>query len=84
MTDKYTLENILTLTKSLTMLYVNGTIESSDKKIRDFMEEGLKENLKLQDELYQSMSDDGYYSVTKLSTTEINKTLTKITNDASN
>lgn len=83
MTDKYTLENILTLTKSLTMLYVNGVIESSDKKNRDFMEEGLKENLKLQDELYQSMSDDGYYSVTKLSTTEINKTLTKITNDAS-
>lgn len=40
--DKYTLENVLTLTKSLVTLYVNGAVESSNKKVRALMEDGLE------------------------------------------
>lgn len=82
MMDKCTLENILTLTKSLAMLYVNGTIESSNKAVRNVMGDGLKEVLKLQNELYKTMSEDGYYAVTNIAKKEIEKTLTKLTKGA--
>lgn len=78
MTEKCELENVLTLTKSLAMLYINGTIESTNKAIRDFMEDGLKDILKLQNELYQAMSESGFYNVQNIASTEIDKTLTKL------
>ena len=79
--DKYTLENVLTLTKSLITLYENGAVESSNKKVRNLMEEGLKESLKMQDNLYHNMKNDGFYSVSNVKETEINKLLTKLKGD---
>lgn len=81
MNNKYLYENILTLTKSLTMIYINGTIEASNKKIRNVMEKGLKECLLMQDEIYQKMSNDGYYDVANITSTEIKKFLKKINKD---
>ncbi len=76
--DKYTLENILTLTKSLVMLYVNGTVESSNKTTRKFMETGLEESLKLQDMIYNAMVEDGFYTVSNVKETEIDKLYKKL------
>ncbi len=76
--DKYTLEDLLTLTKSLVMLYVNGTIESSNKNVRKFMETGLEESLKLQDKIYNVMVEDGFYSVSCVKQTEIDKLYNKL------
>ena len=56
--EKCLYENILTLTKSLTTLYLNGTIESSNEDVRKVFDNGLAENLKLHDELYQAMKED--------------------------
>lgn len=81
MNNKCIYENILTLTKSLSMLYMNGTVESSTKDVRDFMEKGLKDVLKMQDDLYQTMSDDGYYSVSNVTESNITKLLNKINED---
>lgn len=83
MNNKCIYENVLTLTKSLSMLYMNGTIESSTKKVRDFMEKGLKDTLKMQDDIYQAMSEDGYYSVTNVSESSICKLLNKMEKDES-
>lgn len=83
MNNKCIYENVLTLTKSISMLYMNGTVESSTKEVRDFMEKGLKDVLKMQDDIYQRMSDDGYYSVSKVTQSNITKLLNKIKKDES-
>lgn len=76
--DKYALENILTLTKSLVTLYANGTIESSNKDVRKFMGTGLEETLKLQDMIYNVMVEDGFYQVTNVKQSEIDKLYNKL------
>ena len=82
--DKYTLENVLTLTKSLVNLYADGTVESSNKKVRNLMEDGLSDALNMQDTIYQTMKDDGFYSVSDVKTSEIEKLYTKLKGDTSN
>lgn len=79
--DKYTLENVLTLTKSLINLYSDGTVESSHKNVRNFMEDGLSDTLTMQDNLYQTMKDDGYYNVGDVKPAEIEKLITKLKGD---
>ncbi len=76
--DKYGLENVLTLTKSLITLYETGAVESSNKKVRDLMEQGLKECLDMQDTLYQAMKDDGMYTVENVAESAIKKVCTKL------
>lgn len=81
MSNKVILENILTLTKSLGTLYLNGTIEASNKDTRKLMEKGLQETLCMQEEIYQMMVDDGYYQVCNVKPTEIEKLYSKLTKD---
>lgn len=81
MNNKVILENILTLTKSLNTLYLNGTIEASNKEVRKLMEKGLQESLSMQEEIYQMMVNDGYYQVCNVNPTEIEKLYTKLTKD---
>ena len=77
--NKTYLENALTLTKS--MLYINATIESSNEETRAVFHNGLLVNLKMQDEIYQNMKDDKYYNPENIKTSEIKKTLKKLTKD---
>lgn len=81
MNNKVILENILTLTKSLNTLYLNGTIEASNKEVRKMMEKGLQDSLNMQEEIYQMMVDDGYYQVCNVKSTEIEKLYNKLTKD---
>ena len=76
--DKYYYENILTLTKSLCTLYISGTVESANEQVRKVMGTGLDEMLELQDELYQSMKDDGFYTVDNLKESDICKVYNKL------
>ena len=52
MKDKYIFENILSLTKSLIIISVNGTIESSNPKIKSFFNASLDELLKMQKDIF--------------------------------
>lgn len=81
MENKLILENILTLTKSLCMLYINGEIESANKDTRNFMEDGLKENLKLQEELFNLMMNNNMYNISNLSKKILKESLKKITQE---
>lgn len=81
MSNKVIFENVLTLTKSLGTLYLNGTIEASNKDVRKMMEKGLQETLCMQEEIYQMMVDDGYYQVCNVKPTEIEKLYSKLTKD---
>lgn len=79
--DKYTLENVLTLTKSLVTLYVDGAVESSNKKVRAFMEDGLGDVLNMQDSIFQTMKADGFYNIADVKQTEVDKLLNKLKGD---
>ncbi len=81
MNSKFIYENILTLTKSLVMLYVNGAIEASNKDVKKVMEKGIQDSMRFQDEIYQAMKEDGYYQVTNVKETEIQKLYDKLTQD---
>ena len=76
--EKYFYENVLTLTKSLATLYLTGATESSNEGVRKVLINGLDEILVLQDEIYQSMSDDGYYNVENLNKTDISTVYDKL------
>lgn len=81
MENKIILENVLTLTKSLTTLYLYATIESSNESVRNVYNNGLIEALSMQDEIYQNMKDDGIYSVENINASAIKKVLKKLTKD---
>lgn len=81
MNMKYEYENVLTLTKSLATLYLNGSIESSNGKVRTCLLNGLDETLMLQDQIYQTMKEDGMYQVENIKESEILKTYNKLKKD---
>lgn len=81
MNMKYEYENILTLTKSLSTIYINGAIESSNGKVRTCLLNGLDEILMLQDQIYQTMKDDGMYQVDNLKESDILKVYNKLKKD---
>lgn len=81
--NKVILESVLTLTKSLNMLYINAAIESSNEEPRAVFENGLDMSLEMQDELYQNMKSDGYYEVSNVKSSEIKKIYKKLTKDQS-
>jgi len=76
--NKTKLENILTLTKSLCMLYINGEIESVNKDARKLMENGLKESLKLQEEIFIYMMNNNMYNISNVKESVVSTTYNKI------
>ncbi len=81
MTEKDELTNYLTLTKSLAMLYINGVIEASNKSVRKLMLEGLDYTLEMQEDLYNTMVDIGYYKTTDVDKQTIEKLCKKLNQD---
>lgn len=79
MNNKVILENALTLTKSICMLYINATIESSNENIHSLFHNGLLMNLEMQDEIFQNMKDDGYYKIENIKTEAVKKAYKKLT-----
>ena len=71
MKDKYIFENILTLTKSLITISVNGTIESSNPKIKSFFNDSLDELLKMQKDIFDKMEQEKFYNIANVKKTDI-------------
>ena len=78
MNDQLLMENILLLLKSNMEVYVHGTLEASNKPVREALHYGLEETLKLQHNLYQKMTECGWYTVSNVSAKTINDTLKKL------
>lgn len=81
MKDKYIFENILSLTKSLITISVNGTIESSNPKIKSFFNDSLDEFLKMQKNIFDKMEQEKFYNIANVKKTDIVKIATKICDD---
>ncbi len=80
MKDKLTLENLLLLLKGTCEVYVHGTQEASNKKVHDILKDGLDDMLKMQFDVYNKMTEYGWYQTQNIETKEIDKTIKKLEN----
>ncbi len=81
MTKELLLENYLLLVKSTIEVYVHGTIESSNKEVRELLHDGLNEMLKHQENVYNELINNNYYVVDNINSSAINKVINKINKD---
>ncbi len=80
MNDQILMENMLLLLKSNMEVYVHGTLEASGEKVRQALKYGLEETLRMQHELYDKMTECGWYQVQNIDKNTIQGTLTKLQN----
>jgi spore coat protein CotF len=78
MNDKLLMENYLLILKSTNEVYVHGTLESSNKDIRELLKHGLDEVLKHQSNTYDKMTKYGWYNINNVASTTIKETLDTI------
>jgi len=81
MTKELLLENYLLLIKSTIEVYVHGTIESSNKDVKELLDEGLNEMLKHQENAYNELVNNNYYIVDNINSSAINKVINKLNKD---
>ena len=73
MDDKCIMENLLLTTKGVCDLYLHGAIESSTANVNKTFDDALKDSLCMQDEIYQKMSEKGWYPSTQAKEQDILK-----------
>lgn len=78
MNDQILMDNYLLVLKSTVEVYVHGTLESSNKDVRELLKEGLDETISNQSNTYDEMTKYGWYQINNIQTSEINKTLNNI------
>lgn len=78
MNNQILLDNYLSLLKANTEVYVHGTLESSNEEVRALLKEGLDNTLKHQAKTYTLMSDFGWYTITNVKASDINKVCTNL------
>ena len=80
MNDQILMDNYLLILKSTVEVYVHGTLESSNKDIRELLKECLNETLTHQANTYDLMTEHGWYQVNNVNASVVNQTLTKLNN----
>lgn len=80
MNDQILMDNYLLILKSTVEVYVHGTLESSNKDIRELLKECLNETLTNQANTYDLMTEHGWYQVNNVNASVVNQTLTKLNN----
>ena len=80
MDDQTLLNNYLLILKSTVEVYVHGTLESVNQKVRDLLKQHLNEIIQIQAKTYEEMTSYGWYKIENVDSKEINETLTKVLN----
>lgn len=78
MNDELMLNNYLMILKSTVEVYVHGTLESSNKDIRNLLKKGLDETIEHQANTYDEMVKCGWYNIENVDSTIIEETCTKL------
>ena len=78
MNDQIIMENYLLVLKSTVEVYVHGTLESSNNKVRTLLKDNLNSIMTSLADTYTLMTKYGWYTVNNVDTTKINETLTKL------
>ena len=80
MDDKNLMENILQLEKGACALFMHGTIESSTQNVHAAFDDALEESLCMQNEIYNQMSQQGWYPMEQAPQQQIDKVRDKFAN----
>ncbi len=78
MDNQTLMDNYLLILKSTVEVYVHGTLESSNKDIRELLKECLNTTMSSQADTYEEMTKYGWYQVNNVENTKINETLNKV------
>ena len=78
MDNQTLMDNYLLILKSTVEVYVHGTLESSNKDIRELLKECLNTTMSSQADTYDEMTKYGWYQVNNVENTKINETLNKV------
>lgn len=81
MIDQILMDNYLLILKSTIEVYIHGTLESSNKNIRELLKCGLEETLKHQANTYDKMTEYGWYTINNIKKNVIKETLNNIKNN---
>lgn len=73
MNNELVFNNYLLILKSSTEVYVHGTLESKNKKVRELLKNGLIETVTNQGMTYDFMTENGWYNVENIKKEEIKK-----------
>ena len=73
MQDQAIMENLLLTTKGACDLYMHGTIESATANVHQAFDAALGETLDIQDSIYQTMQQKGWYPAEQAQAQEIQK-----------
>ena len=78
MNDQIKFDNYLLLLKSTVEVYVHGTLESVNIKVRKVLQDSLNTILDCQEKTYQMMTEQNWYTISNVKEKEIQKEYTKI------
>lgn len=76
--DQLFLDSYLLLLKSTVEVYVHGTLESTNQKVRNLLKTSLDTIMSMQDTTYQEMTNRNWYKVKNIDTNTICQTLNKV------
>jgi len=76
--DQKFLDSYLLLLKSTVEVYVHGTLESTNSKVRNLLKTCLDNTMSMQDTTYQKMTNKGWYKAKNIDTNIICQTLSKL------
>ena len=80
MHDRILLDNYLLVLKSTVEVYVHGTLESSNRDIRQLLKSCLDDTMNHQANTYDKMVSYGWYQVNNVDSMIIDQTLNKVKN----
>jgi len=72
------LDSYLLLLKSTVEVYVHGTLESTNKKVRNLLKSSLDDTMSMQYNTYNKMTDLGFYKIQNIDKNIICKTINKL------
>lgn len=78
MNDRMIFDNYLLLLKSDVEVYVHGTLESTNKKVRNELKNCLDETMSMQNSTYTEMTNNNWYKIENINTNEIQKVINKL------
>ena len=76
--DKLLCEQMLLILKSNVEVYVHGTLESSNNKVRNALKNGLDMTMSMQEDLFNIMTDYNWYQVKNIKCSDIEKVYSKL------
>ena len=80
MNDKEIMENLLQTTKGICDLYLHGTIESPTQNVHAAFDDALNQNLCMQNQIYNAMSQQGWYPMQQAEQQQIQQVRNKFAN----